>query len=237
MSNASVSKVDRLSWSSTDSSFQGDGLLQERIASLIDGNDCDNFSIGNDSFRLDETRLLSPILVFDFDADSQVAKRRKSIDLRANTCAKRTKVYNFDARVPELPKQIARPSWKRPVCTFLNYFGSRLPNVRAEQPGPKLAESNSVPTAMALFPVCPCKLRHQVLKGSNATAPPILKFLSSTGICEALSPSSIQAVSDTHERTDLDSRIVEGANPQQKNSSATTLPMPNMIPNALNDSE
>jgi hypothetical protein len=211
MSESSGSQVERCSWSCTDSlSDDDDGMFQEIAASLFHSKD-DDRSIACDEVVLRVTPMASQTLVYNFDADSQVSKRRMPFAVNTEVPAKRSKLFNLDVQVPlELPKPVVRPLRTRPVCTFLHYFGSRLPKDEAEDPQSTIAESKCLSATLALFPVCPCKLVHQVLKDCVATAPPILTLLSATNICQQSTPFSTSGASQLHQADDLNNNCVEG---------------------------
>jgi hypothetical protein len=196
------------SWSSSydddDSHLPDD---EDFIASLL-VDDNDDLSLLHDpeqDLKLDDKQGLSPTSVRDFDKL-----------LRA---PKRLKVLNVDIDVPPLPTPVKRESWNRPVCTFLNFFGSRMvyePTTKIEtvKKPPAVARAfvpsckpTLAPTPEILFPVCPCKLKHVIHGGANAIAPPILQLLSKTSICKPVaSPSPAPPVAtmpgDTQDEKD-----------------------------------
>lgn len=157
------------------------GMVLQRTASkresdalVADGSDRSLSYIKNDALDFNNSlQMHSPTSVRDYDGSPRVAKRIK-------ICG--------DKEKQQLRSQtIKRQSWRKPVCTFLNYYGSRMAQIQIAAPSLKYdTDSTSLSTTLALFPICPCKLRHQVLKGSLRTAPPILELLSVANVCHPI---------------------------------------------------
>jgi hypothetical protein len=168
---------------------------EEFIANLLadDDEDCDQITVLDDAggYFCDSMRMSSPASVMAFDY------------IQSNP--KRIKLFDVDEVVSNpLPNPVKRPSWNRPVCTYLNYLGSRKVD---PEPPMKVSSNPSIdpcikhsaaptsaptlaPTPTILFPVCPCKLKHLCHAGNNAISPPILQLLAAANICKPIAPRS-----------------------------------------------
>lgn len=160
------------------------------IASLLI-DDGDDLSVLQDTDRdlkfAEPQGLSSPTCVREFENAWRAPKRLKQVSV--------------DISALPLPNPVKRESWNRPVCTFLNFFGSRVvfdpaPKIEAAKMPPAAPRAfvpsckpTLAPTPEILFPVCPCKLKHVIHGGANAVAPPILKLLSTTSICKPVASS------------------------------------------------
>jgi len=189
------------SWTSSqddkDSQLPDD---DEFIAALLADND-DELSDQDmtlDSLYSDkQTIFFSPASVLDFAPNSSPAKRRKLL------CVDLEDVHKLP-----LPLPVKRQSWNRPVCTFLNYLGSRKPernmttSTLSYPAIPQGDELKGVSTSEILFPVCPCKLRKVCYAlGDNHTflSPPMLQLLATTGVCNSIAHVPVNGQRDKME--------------------------------------
>jgi hypothetical protein len=209
----SGSEVESCSWSHSDSVPQDNKMHQKNVFGLVDvgegKDDHSNTPTEHDScdaqFVSQMTR--SPTSVHAFDADPRPGQRRKFFDFDTDVPAKRYKAFNFDVEVPALPKPISRQSRTKPICTFLNYLGSRLPKVQAEEAQQRMLDLKSVLAPLAFLPICPRKLKHQVLKGSIRTAPPILQLLSMASFCQPTTLVVAHTASQSQKVDDLGGNV------------------------------
>ncbi len=149
--------------------------------------------------------------ISSFDLPTTTTKKNKSNDGLSSTPAGDANNYSNNndivvIKIPPLPKPVLRPVWRRPVCTFFNFLGSRQLSDIAPDNADDVNKNEVLlmtpSTPVLHFPICPCKLVHQVTK-HTAVAPPILKLFSATSInyyCPPACPSPCSAIEEVFAR-------------------------------------
>jgi hypothetical protein len=89
---------------------------------------------------------------------------------------------------------------------------------QVEEHKQKIEDTKNDVATMALFPVCLCKLKHQVLRGTRSSAPPILQLLSATTINQPSTLLVTQTASESPKLDDLQHNVTDDDDASEEKS-------------------